>query len=96
MIKIVAKNFIKEDKITEFKALAQKLVELTNKNDEGCIKYELFQDTKNPKILTIIEEWETKDALDKHMAAKHFLEIVPGFGELVEQPGELNIYQKVC
>ena len=95
MIKIVARHFIKEDKISYFIALAKKLVEETNKNDKGCIKYELFQDTKNPKILTIIEEWENKDLLDKHMAAKHFLEIVPALGEFAEQQGEINIYQKV-
>jgi quinol monooxygenase YgiN len=95
MIKIVAKNFIKEDKISEFKALAQKLVAATNQNDAGCIHYELFQDTKNSKILTIIEEWESQAALDKHMAAKHFREIVPAFSEFAEKPGEINIYQKV-
>lgn len=95
MIKIVAKNYIKNENIEDFIKLASKLVEATNKYDEGCIKYELFQDTVNPGILTVIEEWESKDALDKHMAASHFTEIVPQFAQYTEKPGEMNIYNKI-
>jgi quinol monooxygenase YgiN len=93
MIKIVAKNYIKAEKISDFIILAKKLVQETNKNDTGCIQYELFQDIKNPQILTIIEEWENKESLDLHMAAKHFKEIIPLFGDFVEQPSETNLYQ---
>lgn len=95
MIKIVAKHVIKEDKIEEFKKLGLELVKKTNELDEGCIAYDLFQDIKNPKVLTIIEEWESKEALDKHSQAKHFVEIVPVLKEFSEQEGELTIYQKL-
>jgi len=95
MIKIVAKNYVKPDKIDNFISLVTELVLETNKKDEGCIHYELFQDLKDPHILTIIEEWETKEALDKHMAAKHFLEIVPMLSDFTEKPGEMNLYQKL-
>ena len=95
MIKIVAKNIIKEDKVNEFIALAKKLVEETNKNDAGCSSYELFQDLKDPKILTIIEEWENTDLLSKHTTSKHFKEITPTFAALSEKPGEINVYQKI-
>jgi quinol monooxygenase YgiN len=95
MIKIVAKNYVKQDKINRFITLAKELVAETQKNDEGCIHYDLFQDLKDPQILTIIEEWESQDALDKHRKAKHFTEIVPQFGELTEKSGELNLYRIV-
>ena len=95
MIKIVAKNYVKADKVDDFIALVTKLVQETNKNDEGCIHYELFQDIKDPSILTIIEEWESKEDLKNHMAAKHFLEIVPMLGALTEKPSENNFYQKL-
>lgn len=93
MIKIVAKNYIKAEKVSDFISLAKKLVLETNNNDAGCIQYELFQDIKNPQILTIIEEWENKESLDLHMEAKHFKEIVPMFGDFVEKPSEMNLYQ---
>ena len=95
MIKIVAKNYVKVDKIDEFISLVTKLVQETNKNDKGCIHYELFQDIKDPTILTIIEEWESKEALGMHMAAKHFLEIVPMLANFSEKPSENNLYQKL-
>jgi len=94
MIKIVAKNYVKADKIEEFISLVTKLVQETN-NDKGCIHYELFQDIKDPTILTIIEEWESKEALGQHMAAKHFVEIVPMLSTFAEKPGENNLYQKL-
>jgi len=95
MIKIVAKNYVKADKVSEFILLVTKLVQETNQNDAGCIHYELFQDVKDPQILTIIEEWESKEALGQHMNAKHFKEIVPMLGDYTEKPGETNLYQKL-
>ncbi len=95
MIKIVAKQTVKQDKIDSFITLARKLVEETHKSDAGCIHYDLFQDSKDSRVLTFMEEWENQNVLDKHMAAKHFTEIFPQLVELCEKPGEINIYQKV-
>ena len=94
MIKVVAKNIVKKDKIEEFITLAEKLVEATNKNDEGCIHYDLYQDINNPQLLTFIEEWESMEALNKHMAADHFKEIVPKLGAFADGPTDMNLYQK--
>ena len=94
MIKAVAKQFVKEDKVDEFLELAKKLVEATVK-EAGCIKYELFQDLKDSKILTMIEEWEDKDVLDKHMNSEHFREIVPILSSFMEKPAEMNLYKKI-
>lgn len=95
MIKIVAKNFIQEGKSSDFIALAKRLVEATNKNDEGCLKYELFQEISNPNILTIIEEWQNQETLEKHMVSDHFKEIVPLLNSFAEKQGEINMYRKV-
>jgi len=95
MIKVIAKNFIKEDKVEEFIEKAKRLIQETTEKDAGCIHYELFQDLKNPQILTIMEEWESNEALGKHMASKHFLTIVPQMADFSEKPGETNLYQKL-
>jgi quinol monooxygenase YgiN len=92
MIKVVAKNIVKADKVEEFISLAKTLVEATNQKDEGCISYELYQDFNNPQILTFIEEWESPDALQKHMAAEHFKEIVPKLGAFADGPEDVHIY----
>lgn len=95
MITVVAKNHIKEDRVDEFLASARHLVEETSKNDSGCVRYELFQNLSEPQVSTIIEEWEDKDSLEKHMASKHFREASASFAGLVEGRGEIDLYQKL-
>jgi len=94
MVKVIAKNFAKEDKIEKVLELAKELVESTVK-EEGCIKYEMYQDKKSPSTLIMIEEWETIEALNNHMSSEHFKRIVPQMGEFMDQKAELNICKKV-
>ena len=94
MIKIVVKQYIKQDQIDNFIELVRELVKKTRELDAGCIEYGLFQDLKNPQILTFIEEWESMEALDQHMAADHFKELVPKLGAFADGPKELHIYKK--
>ncbi len=95
MIKIVAKNYVKKDRVNDYIALAGKLVKVTNERDAGCLHYQLYQDTVDPQILTFLEEWESDEHLKLHMEAKHFKEMVPALGEFQEKPGELNVYRPV-
>ena len=94
MIKVVAKSTAKEGKLDRILELSKEMVEKTVK-EEGCIKYELYQDTKDPKVLIIIEEWEDEEALNKHMASEHFRRIIPQLNELREKPSEMNLCTKV-
>ncbi len=93
MIKVVAKSFAKPDKLDKILELSAEMVEKTVK-EEGCIKYELFQDIKAPEVLVIIEEWESEEALSRHMASEHFRRIVPQLNELREKASEVNILKK--
>jgi Uncharacterized conserved protein len=93
MIKIIAQNYIKADKVEEFIILAKQLVLDTRENDAGCIQYDLLQDLKNPQFLTILEEWEDQEALNKHGASKHFKEAVAQFAAYTERPGDVHYYQ---
>ena len=95
MIKIVAKQTVKQDKIDSFITLAKTLAAETRKSDAGCIRYELFQNAKDPRVLTFIEEWENQAVLDEHMAAGHFTRIFPKLTALCEKPVEIDIYRKV-
>ncbi|MFA9376019.1 MAG: putative quinol monooxygenase [Lachnotalea sp.] len=96
MIKIVAKSFIKEEKLNEYLEVAKKLVEETLTKDKGCIHYELFQDVSNKCIVTMIEEWDDKECLAGHMASEHFKNAIAKSAAFAEKPGEMNIYQKLA
>lgn len=95
MVKVVAKNYINPGMEDGFTKLAEKLVKATVELDEGCIKYELFQDMQDSTVMTIIEEWENMELLNKHMQAPHFAEIIPQFENFMSKPMEINVYQKV-
>ena len=94
MIIIVAKNIIKEGKLEEFKAMAKELVNASRK-EPGCISYCLNQDLNNKAVLTFIEEWENKEAIELHNNSAHFTRIVPKLGEFAEKASEVNLYERV-
>ena len=94
MIKVVAKNFAKENKIDKILELAKELVEKTVK-EVGCIKYEMYQNTKEPTELIMLEEWETEEDLNNHMSSEHFKRIILQMAEYLRKKAEINIYKKV-
>ena len=94
MIEVVAKFFVQENKINEFIELCKELIKMSRK-DCGCIKYALYQDEQNANILTIIEQWENRKALDEHLKANHFTKIVPLLETLTSKEIDINIYVKL-
>ena len=94
MIKVVARSSAKGDKLDRILELSKEMVEKTVK-EEGCIRYELFQDMKDPNVMIFIEEWESEEALKRHMASEHFTNIIPQLNELREKASEVNICKKL-
>lgn len=94
MIKVMAKSFAKADKLEEILKLTREMVEKTVL-EEGCIKYELCQDIKEPEIMIILEEWESEEALNRHMVSEHFKRLIPQINEMREKPSEINICRKL-
>ena len=39
--------------------------------EEGCLRYDLFQDISDPSKFTFIEEWASPAALQKHSQSEH-------------------------
>lgn len=90
---MVAKHYVKPEKVQEFMGLCKKLVEASLK-DEGCIDYGLYQELENSEILTFFEEWKDKSSLDEHLNSDHFRKIFPLLSECVEKETEINVYRK--
>ncbi|GAB7026460.1 putative quinol monooxygenase [Geotalea toluenoxydans] len=68
---VVAKVVAKKESIEALKAELIKLIPPTRK-EEGCIEYRLHQDNHDPAVFIFYENWQNKDALDRHMASPHF------------------------
>ena len=93
MVKVVANDYVKAECVDEFLKLAKEIVEKTNANDPGCIKYELYRDNSDPTHFAMIEEWETQAALDAHMKTPHFHRLGEETGALVAGPMDVRIYE---
>lgn len=94
MIKVIAKNYVHQDNLKEVVELYRELVELTRK-EKGCIKYELYQDEKDPLSIAMIEEWATKEDLERHLSSDHFLRLVPQIREHMQKQTDMGIYNRI-
>ena len=94
MVKVIAKFFVKEDKVEEFLKLASVLVEESRK-EEGCVSYNLLQDVSNSQILIMVEEWESAKILKTHMDSAHFTSIIPKMSLLQFQKEEITVCKNV-
>lgn len=94
MIKVIAKKLANEGQLEKVINLYEELAEASRK-EKGCIKYELYQDEKDSNVLAVIEEWESKAALDKHKNSEHFVKIVPMIGNLTSKKVDINTYIKL-
>nr|WP_320038006.1 putative quinol monooxygenase [uncultured Bacteroides sp.] len=94
MVKVIAKFFVKEDKVEDFLKLANVLVEESRK-EAGCVSYNLLQDVSNPQTLIMVEEWESAGILKTHMASAHFTSIIPKMSLLQFQKEEITVCKNV-
>ncbi|MFK4825004.1 putative quinol monooxygenase [Paenochrobactrum sp. BZR 588] len=76
MLKVIAQDFIKPEKIQIVLPLYKELVEKT-KCEPLCIAYDLYIDQKDSGHFIFIEEWPDRNALDQHCASEHFMRLVP-------------------
>jgi len=62
--------------------------------EEGCIKYELNQDSNEPGLFVFIEEWESMEHLQKHSKSQH----IKAFGAAMKgkiESRELQFLEKI-
>ena len=94
MIKIVARTRFKAECIETVKALAQKLV-LESRAEDGNISYSFNQSIQDPRVLTMIEYWKDKEAIEKHNASKHFQTIFPQMAQYAAEKPTIDLYVEI-
>jgi len=93
-IKVVAKFVLKEGCKDALKAVLEELVQKT-RLEEGNISYALYESLDDPNVATMLEEWESKEALDAHMKTEHFTRIVPQVDEFLAAPVTVEAYTQL-
>ena len=81
----------KEGMAQKFAEAAGKCVTETRK-EPGCILYTLYADAENPLKFVIVEEWESKAALDNHMTLPHFLQLGEDIKDLIAAPISAKLF----
>ncbi|NYT22142.1 antibiotic biosynthesis monooxygenase [Alcaligenaceae bacterium] len=76
MLKVIAHDFIRPDRLSTVAPLYRELVQKT-RHEPLCISYQLFVDQKDPGHFVFIEEWPDRAALNAHCATEHFTRLVP-------------------
>lgn len=70
-LKIVAAIVVKAEHQAELEKVFHTVVDETRK-EAGNVSYDLHQDVQNPLKYTILEVWQSQDAIDSHNESAHF------------------------
>ncbi|ACH40783.1 antibiotic biosynthesis monooxygenase domain protein [Citrifermentans bemidjiense Bem] len=91
MISVVASITVKEGKREEFLEIFHGNVPKV-RNEEGCVEYFPAIDadsgigvqTLDPQVVTVMEKWQSMEALHRHLESAHMLEYREKVKDLVE------------
>ena len=71
MILITGRFDVLPEKREEFLATARSLVP-HEREQAGCINFDIFEDVTTPNRFLMLEEWESQEALDAHTSTEEF------------------------
>ena len=77
--------------------LRQELLSLipTTRAEPGCLNYDLHQATDNPTLFLVHENWTSKQHLDDHLASPHLQAFFAKAGELLAEPPQIVLWEKI-
>ena len=75
------------------KELVQTLLSMVGsmENEAGCLSYALFCDIEDKNLLNLLEEWQTRKDLDRHLKSEMF-GVLLGTKSLLNEPHGIHIY----
>ena len=78
-------------------ALRQELLALipTTRQEPGCINYDLHRAVDNPAHFLFHENWTSKQHLDDHLARPHLQAFLAKAPELVAEPPQITLWEKI-
>jgi len=59
--------------------------------EKGCLSYEVFCDVEDKTVCNLIEEWKTREDLDRHIRSERF-SVLLGTKSLLARPLEMKIH----
>ena len=93
-IVVTARMKLKPEVVEDAKKEMAKLVKATCA-ETGCISYELLQTGKEGTSFMILENWQSKEDLEKHSQSAHFKVWMDKSKDMMAEPAQVNIWKKV-
>jgi quinol monooxygenase YgiN len=78
------------EKRTEMMQTLLSMIEPVGK-EKGCLSYDVFCDMEDNQVFSLIQEWETREDLDRHIRSERFSALL-GTKSLLAKPLEINIH----
>jgi len=78
------------EKRTEMMQTLLSMIEPAAK-ENGCLSYDVFCDLEDNHVFNLIEEWETREDLDRHIRSERF-SVLLGTKSLLAKPLEMKIH----
>ena len=63
----------------------------TARKEKGCLSYDVFWNTEGKTFFNLIEEWETREDLERHIRSERF-SVLLGTKSLLAKPLEMKIH----
>lgn len=93
-VTVIARVRAKQGMGEELKNTLLGLIE-PSRADEGCINYDLHQDSENPALFMFHENWTSIEALNNHLATPHLQAFVKKADELLAEPLDVTTWKKI-
>ena len=88
IVRITMKALI--EKRTEMMQTLLSMTETAGK-EKGCLSHDVFCDINGKTVFNLIEEWETREDLDRHIRSERF-SVLLGTKSLLAKPIEMKIH----
>ena len=78
------------EKRTEMMQTLLSMIEPTGK-EKRCLSYDVFCDLEDNHVFSLVEEWETREDVERHIRSEIF-SVLLGTKSLLAKPSEINIH----
>ncbi len=92
-IYVIARSVARKGRENQLRELLRGMLAPT-RAEGGCKLYELYESDSAGRFY-FYEIWESQAALDRHAASPHFKHLEETVGELVQEPFEVNILERI-
>jgi quinol monooxygenase YgiN len=92
-VRVIARSVARRGREDQLRELLRGMLAPT-RAEAGCRLYELFESDVKGHFY-FYEIWESHAALEGHAASPHFKQLEQSIGELVQEPFEVNILQRI-